>query len=53
MSVVFNPEIFSFMKGVSHLLASHIAVRDLLGYYDPEILVEVVILFPEMLIDTD
>ena len=41
------------MKGMSHLLASHITVQDLLDYNDPEVLVEVVILFPEMLIDTD
>ena len=47
------PKILSFEEGVLDLLSSHISVRDLLDYNDSEILVEVVVLCPEMLIDTD
>ena len=48
-----HPKIISFEEGVSVLLPSHIMVRDILDYNDPEILVEVVVLLPEMLIDAD
>ena len=49
----FIQKLLSFEEGVSGLLPSHILVRDFLDYNDPEILVEVVVLLPEMLIDTD
>ena len=47
------PKILSFEEGMSDLLSSHILVRDLLDYNDSEVLIEVVVLCPEMLIDTD